>query len=397
MGKAIVIGGSMAGLLAALLLRNQGWQVEVYERTGEELAGRGAGIVTHAELTAVMAAAGVDPHADLGVPTQTRRMLAADGTITHEIPLPQVFTAWDRLYHMLRDAFPIRHYQLGRTLDRVEQDAAGVTAIFADGYRDHGDLLIGADGIRSTVRALLAPQAQPRYAGYVAWRGLVAEAELPPAVHDAIFMHMAFCLPEGEQIVGYPVAGLGEDLRPGHRRYNFVWYRPADAATLATLLTDADGVLHEGSIPPPLISTANIAAMRDAAQRLLAPAFAEMVRLTPLPFLQPISDLISERIAFGRVALIGDAAFVARPHCGAGVTKAGLDAAALALALGREADVAKALLAYEAERLPVNTRTVHHAQKLGHCIAAGGPADPAMRTAEAILKGIATTDFLHAA
>ena len=136
------------------------------------------------------------------------------------------------------------------------------------------DLLIGADGIRSTVRGMCAPGSEPLYAGYVAWRALIAESAMPREVHRDIFPYMAFCLPPGEQMLGYPVAGADNDLRPGHLRYNMIWYRPADERTeLAALLTDENGVAHSMSIPPPLIRRASIAAMREAARRLLAPQF----------------------------------------------------------------------------------------------------------------------------
>ena len=156
----------------------------------------------------------------------------------------------------------------------------------------------------------------------------------PPGVHRELFEFMTFGLPPGEQFLGYPVAGPDNDLRPGHRRYNVVWYRPADEATkLQWLLTDERGATHAISIPPPLIRREAIAEMRADAERLLAPQFRQIVRLIEEPILQPIYDLESPRMAFGRVAIVGDAAFVARPHVAAGVSKAADDAAALAEAL----------------------------------------------------------------
>ena len=104
-------------------------------------------------------------------------------------------------------------------------------------------MLIGADGLRSTVRQQCLPDVAPLYAGYVAWRALLPESAIPPAIHRELFEHMTFCLPPGEQCLGYPVAGPDDDLRAGQRRYNVVWYRPADEASeLPRLLTDESGV-----------------------------------------------------------------------------------------------------------------------------------------------------------
>jgi 2-polyprenyl-6-methoxyphenol hydroxylase-like FAD-dependent oxidoreductase len=251
-------------------------------------------------------------------------------------------------------------------LERVDQDSAGVTAVFSDGQRARGDLLIGADGWSSTVRAQFLPELRHIYAGYVAWRGLVDETLLSKATHAALFQRLAFCLPPREQMLGYPVPGVGNATEPGRRRYNFVWYRPVDEeAALPRLNTDATGFRHE-AIPPHLIRPEIIDEMRREARSLLAPQFAEVVWATRNPFFQAIYDLESPRLAFGRVALLGDAAFVARPHCGMGVTKAAGDAVTLTDALEEAGDdVAAALAAYEVRRVEFGRAIVAHSRHLG--------------------------------
>src|SRR5204863_2930430 len=117
------------------------------------------------------------------------------------------------------------HYHQGRELVGIETIAGKVRARFAEGTSIEADLIVGADGFRSTVRALLAPQIVPRYAGYVAWRGLVEEGDLPPKFRDETFAKFAFCFPPGGQFIGYPVAGADDSLTPGRRRYNFLWYK----------------------------------------------------------------------------------------------------------------------------------------------------------------------------
>jgi 2-polyprenyl-6-methoxyphenol hydroxylase-like FAD-dependent oxidoreductase len=400
--RAIVIGGSMSGLLAGLLLRRSGWDVDIYERVESELAGRGAGIVAQPELIETLRRLGLDP-ADLGVQITTRKILDAAGRLTCELDCPQVLTAWERVYRKLRDAFPPEHYHRGRGLVHFEQTRDAVTAHFNDGGSASADLLVGADGLRSTVRQQCLPDLMQLYAGYSAWRGLIAEAAFPPAIHRELFEYMTFCLPPGEQCLGYPVAGPDNDLRPGHRRYNVVWYRPAAESTkLQWLLTDEHGTTHAISIPPPLIRREAIAEMRADAERLVAPQLSAIVRLMDEPILQPIYDLETPRMAFGRVAIIGDAAFVARPHVAAGVAKAADDAMALAEALTGDDDVEAALRRFEAQRLPVGRRIIQRARHLGAYLQATQDTEEERTysqrhsTAEAVLAETAVLDFLYA-
>ncbi len=398
--RALIVGGSMSGLLAAAMLGHRGWQAEIFERVPGELADRGAGIVAQSGLIAQLAALGFDLR-DLGVEITARKMLDGDGRVVATRECRQVLTAWERVYRLLRDALPGERYHRGLALQAFEQNSRGVLAHFSDGSTAQGDVLIGADGLRSTVRRQCLPAAAPLYAGYVAWRALIPEGALPPAIHADLFEAMSFCLPPGEQFIGYPIAGRDSEVRPGQRRYNIVWYRPADEGSeLPALLTDEHGVTHAISIPPPLIRRDAIAAMRAAAERLLAPQFRAVVRLIEEPLLQPIYDLASPRLAFGRAAIIGDAAFVARPHVGAGVSKAADDAQALAEALEADADVEAALLRFEAARLPVGHRIIERARHLGAYLQATQSAEEQNRAArhgipEAVLAETAVLDFLH--
>ena len=399
--RAVVIGGSMSGLLSGLLLRRAGWDVEVFERVESPLSGRGAGIVAQAELIARLRKLGL-PTEELGVAITTRKILDREGRVTEEVRCPQVLTAWERVYRLLRDALPADRYHRGRGLVTFEQDSKSVIARFADGETATCDLLVGADGIRSTVRGQALPDVVPDYAGYSAWRALIAESAIPAATHRDLFEFMTFTLPPGEQFLGYPVAGPDNDLRPGHRRYNVVWYRPADESSkLQWLLTDESGKTHAISIPPPLIRKGAIEEMHADARRLLGPQFREIVKLMSEPILQPIYDLMTPRMAIGRVAVVGDAAFVARPHVAAGVSKAADDAAALAEAVGQYDDVAEALKAFEARRLPENRRIIERARHLGAYLQATRSEEEEARagrhsTDGAVITETATLDFLYA-
>ena len=389
----------MSGLFAGLMLRRRGFAVDIYERVDSELAGRGAGIVAQPVVARTLRSLGLRT-VDLGVDMTTRKILDSSGALVCEFECPQTLTAWERLYRILRDGFPAAHYHRGVGLKSFEQGASSVVAYFSDGSSAEADVLIGADGIRSTVRQQLLPELAPLYAGYVAWRSLIAERAIPPAIHRELFMNMTFCLPPGEQFLGYPVAGADNDLRPGHRRYNVVWYRPADEhGELRRLLTDESGVTHAISIPPPLIRRQAIEDMRAAAERLVAPQFQSIARLMDEPVLQPIYDLETPRMAFGRVAIIGDAAFVARPHVAAGVSKAVDDVAVLADALAG-GDIAPALQRFEAARLPIGRRIIERARHLGAYLQATRTREEQARSerhsnAEAVVRETAVLDFLE--
>jgi len=392
--RALVIGGSLGGLLSANLLLRASWDVEVFEQASEELAGRGAGIISHPELFQALKTIGVPLDDTYGVDIPLRGTFDRSGALIATLESQQVFTTWGRLYQLLKAAFPTERYHFGHSFESLAQNADGVTARFANGRTARGDLLVGADGIRSAVRAQLAPEAKLLYAGYVGWRGLADENAVTRGTHRALSDKLAFCLPPREMMLCYPVAGFTNLTRPGERCLNFVWYRPAgESSELPRLCTDSSGRRRGASIPPPLIRPEVVAEMRRAAEELLAPQIAQIVRIARQPFFQPIFDVESPRMAFGRVALLGDAAFVARPHVGMGVTKAACDATALADCLGEPGgDVPSALARYESRRLRFNAAVVAHGRELGTWLQGiNTPEARRHHTPEAVMAEIAVT------
>lgn len=373
MAKILVVGGSLGGLFVANILLRQGHDITLLEKATGSLDGRGAGIVTHDALAQALKAAGVTVDHTLGVPVSQRVTLGRDGNNLGEMELPQVLTSWSRLYHMLKESFPAERYLQGKAVKSLTQDANSVRVQCEDGSQYEAELLIASDGIRSGVRAQVAPEVQPEYAGYIAWRGVCDEACLSQHTLDTLFNHFGFCLPDGEQMLGYPVAGSGNDTRPGKRRYNFVWYRPASQdKELISLLTDDDGRYYPTGIPPLKVSWKHIAHMRQVAREILAPQYAEILEKTAAPFLQAIYDVRSEQIVFDRVALMGDAAFVGRPHVGMGVTKAGDEAMVIAKYIAQLGATPQALQAYSDERLKLGQQVVARAQYLGRYMQAQG-------------------------
>jgi 2-polyprenyl-6-methoxyphenol hydroxylase-like FAD-dependent oxidoreductase len=364
MNRALIIGGSLGGLFAGLLLRQAGWDVTVFERSAGDLASRGVGVGTHPEQLDVMRRIGVDVGPSIGAAIKSRICLGRDGTVIADLPFEKLMSSWGRLYRELRRLMPDTAYRSGMLLQRVEPHPDNVTAIFADGTRIDGDLLIGADGLRSTVRDCCFDSPDPDYAGYIAWRGVLQEHEAPPLVRETIFNRFAFFLPPREMVLSYPVPGRDDEAKFG---LNWMWYHPVhETETLPALCTDAAGRHHRAGIPPPLIRPEVVAAFRAEAHALLPPPFAAAMQATPDPFFQPIFDLDPPSIVAGRVVLVGDAACVARPHVAAGVTKAALNAAWLTDALtASPGDIDSALAAYETRARPFGSAMVARARWIG--------------------------------
>jgi 2-polyprenyl-6-methoxyphenol hydroxylase-like FAD-dependent oxidoreductase len=362
--RAIIVGGSMSGLFAAAFLRQIGWNADVYERSTVELTGRGAGITTHPELLEALQKSGAGTR-NLGVTIDKRIALDRAGRVIGEKYLPQILTSWDRLQRLLRDTIEPAHYHLGWNFEHVEQDGSGVGVHFSGGRVEHGAILVGGDGIRSSVRAAILPEVQPNYAGYYIWRGAPNEADLSRRALNEVFPYFSFFLPPQQQVICYPIAGFNDDLRPGYRRFNFIWYRVAESNLLKQMCVDDHGHQHVYSVPPPLIRRDLIAGLRDEGGDALPPVLNDCLRAIKQPFFTPIYDFIAPRIVSGRVALVGDAASTARPHMGFGVSKAACDARALAEALRDCDDIGKALAEYNQIRQPVGEIIVRHSRKLG--------------------------------
>lgn len=375
-GRIAIIGGSIAGLITGLLLLRENWDVHIYERSGDELAGRGAGIAPHRALFDACAQAGIDLENTIGVESAGRTMLDRDGRVVASNDMRQLFTSWGLLYRSLRAVFPDARYHNGTTVREIRARASGVRLTFEDARCESADWVVGADGLRSLVRQTVAPDSGPHYAGYVAWRGLVVESQLPADLRPRLERGMTFYVPHDEHFLGYTVAGPNDTLVRGERWYNWVWYRPMPAGPrFDATFTDDDGTLYPDGIPPPRIRRAIIDALRADAKTRLPPQFRTVVLATEQPFLQPIVELGSRRLVRGRCVLIGDAAFTARPHIGLGVSKAAGDAATLSRAFASaDSDISAALARWETARLAHGRAAVARGAALG-CYIGGEPRD----------------------
>ncbi|MEJ1180457.1 MULTISPECIES: FAD binding domain-containing protein [unclassified Pseudarthrobacter] len=370
--RAVVVGGSVGGMAAAVRLRRIGADVAVYERSAAVMESRGAGVVMQPDIELLLEEEGVDP-LSVSVRLEERHQLTRSGDRSVHV-MAQQMTAWDTMYGVLRRLIGGSCYRRNSALTAANVRDDGVNLEFADGYSTSGDILIAADGVNSTSRTLLGGVDKPTYSGYVAWRGLEREAELPEAMVNELANRFTSYSAPGMQFLCYLVPGADGDLRPGHRRVNWVWYVNTALNDLAPILTGRSGRKYKAFLPPGA-ATADVLGTLHALAETALPALLSKLVLSSTTFLQPVQDLKPMRMRHGRACLIGDAAGTVRPHTASGTSKAFADATILALALGgwdsRQPLPTERLQRWELTRLSALANIAEHGQRLAASSALG--------------------------
>lgn len=373
--RVAVAGGSLGGLSTAVLLADLGCDVHVFERSASELLGRGVGIVLHPiTVRWLVEQRGVDLDV-LSTGTTSWVYVAADGSTLFSEACSYRFTAWNTLYRALRQCLPSDRYLLGQPLTGFRQSDQGVMAEFG-GREIEVDLMVGADGTHSTVRSQLLPDSTPQYAGYVGWRGTMPEANLSERCRAALGDSITYHLTGDSHVLVYPIPSVDGAVDVGQRLMNFVWYRNVPPGEpIESLMTDRSGARRDVSVPPGMVQDRHVAELHESAWRL-PPAMAELVTRIPDPFVQQVVDLAVPMMAFGRVCLLGDAAFTVRPHAAAGTAKAAADAWALAQALtALNGQVEPALRAWQPGQLELAGNLLLRSRRIGERYQLG-TADP---------------------
>jgi 2-polyprenyl-6-methoxyphenol hydroxylase-like FAD-dependent oxidoreductase len=355
--RAIVVGGSLSGLCAALALAADGAEVVVLERD-RELGAGGAGLGVERSLLERVTDA--SPFGDAAVPALPVITSNRDST------------AWMLIYQWLRNLIVHRpritlHH--GAEVTKVGADADIATVATSVGPFA-ADVVIGADGYRSVVRRSVAP-AQPNasFAGYMLWRGLVEEAELPAQTQLTRRAPNVRVEWEGAyRLVAYYVPGADGSTEPGQRRISWAWYDPFQGELLRQAGAVEGGTVRH-SIVPAAIPADVAKTLQERARQLWPDPWRSAIQVglrTGRCFGTPIAEYVPTRLVAGRVALVGDAAHVSSPMTGSGFHYALLDVLSLRQALAGTANsqtIAPALTQFERARLADDRQLALYGQR----------------------------------
>ena len=268
MPRVVVTGGSVGGLTAALVLRDAGCDVTVFERSSAALQARGAGIAALEATLRYLTERGGRRVADVCSSTGWIRFLRADGSVRHEQRHRYLFSSWNTIYRSLLELFDPGRYLLGREVTGFSQAADSVRVTLAGGQSTEAGLLVCADGVSSLARAWLLPEVSPSYSGYVAWRGTVPERALPAATRELFGDAITYQVLKDSHILVYPIPGPDGALATGERLVNFVWYvNVAEGEELDALMTGRDGLRRAVSMPPGAARDEAVTRLRHAAGR----------------------------------------------------------------------------------------------------------------------------------
>ncbi|KAK3302905.1 uncharacterized protein B0T15DRAFT_538526 [Chaetomium strumarium] len=361
----VIVGGSLAGLLHGLYLKRHGSHVVILEQDpGAVRSSHNAGIAFGPAVEEILRkydATGVQSC----TPSVATRFALRKRQHFKELSIIRNLTSWGLLYRLLRANFdglasdavpdppPAREgdgraeYRAGQRVTKLQrhENGAAVTVGFVgqDGVEGSltADLVIGADGQHSTVRSLVQARAVKEYSGYVAWRGTVAERDLPPDVAEYFASRTCINLLKGTYIVSYAVPPDTGTFAPGSRLINWVWYYnlPLGSPALTEVLTDSAGKTHGNTVPSglarPEIFRKHLATTLPA---MAAPFAALLSHPGQTPFVTKVNDALTETAVFwdGKVVLVGDALAASRPHFAVATEQAAQHCLGLAKVWGGE-------------------------------------------------------------
>lgn len=329
----------MGGLAAGLALKALGHDTTILERNATPLLhDQGAGIVAGGDTLEFFKRYNRCDRL-FAVSSKRRQYLNKNGDIVHKEDMIQNMTSWDLTYYLMRANYdgiespycnvpdPVPGYGNAthwhdHCVTEFKDEGDGIRVFWKTSSGEEGsilaDVLIGADGPSSTIRKILCPGVERKFAGYCALRGTLPEHEASAEAREAFSERFTFFHGPGVQILTYLIPGKDGTVEPGQRLINFVYYAnfPEGSPALDEIMTDRDGNRRRITMPPGMTDPKAWEKQRAIARERLPPQFAEVVCGTKKPFVQCVTDVVSPDHEFlgGKVVLIGDSLAGFRPQ-----------------------------------------------------------------------------------
>ncbi|KAG8167073.1 hypothetical protein KVR01_002762 [Diaporthe batatas] len=346
--SVIIVGGSLSGLMHGVLLKRQGINVTILEQdSASERSSHNAGIRIDENVNEFLSQhdrtglrLSLESNANFISVRKHENVVKADKGTT------RYWTNWGYLYRILRANFDgyaskacpnppssspgdgTANYLTGRRVISLHYTYGIITVRYLDiGTNKEGsitsELVIGADGLRSTIRNLShAPLARPEtYSGFVAWRGAVPRHSVSSTTSDFFSGQVSSnFLGQNSYMICYVIPTDEGDFTPGSQLINWVLYQDVieGSAAEAAIFTDASGRRHQRTIPQGSVDPRTWDRFREPLVERMAAPFAELVSATTEPFVTKVSDVLCSKASFcgGQVVLVGDALATYRPHAG---------------------------------------------------------------------------------
>ncbi len=357
-----IVGGSIAGCSAAILLSRAGHDVRVFERSRGGLVGRGGGIATTGPMYEELVDRDIIdlhmPHIKSGkMPFIVRTPQEPSvGRSPFAIPLDMRTFQWTELWGQLRRRIPDDIYHQGIAVSGAEAvGSEAVDVTFEDGSADRFDLVLFADGYQSVGRGLVSPGTELEYRGYMLWRGLLPESAVTDAPLGNDVPRLSYADLPGNA-TAYFVPGSDGSARAGDRTINWACYIPLAEEEVAAFMVDRDGRERHGSIPPGAMRLDEEARLKALMRQNLPDWHGRMIGKTRDTFVQLIYTAQLSTYARGRMCVIGDSGVVAQPFTGSGVFKGYQNVSGLLPELGRTDDLDAALAAWSDEQVRLGAR-----------------------------------------
>ncbi|KAK4173241.1 hypothetical protein QBC36DRAFT_60359 [Triangularia setosa] len=377
--SVIIVGGSIAGLLHGVYLKRNGTNVTILEQDPNATrSSHNAGICFGPSVQEFLRL-----YDDTGIqscqPGIVTRLAYRQNLYWRDTTIVRHLTSWGVLYRILRANFdglsseavttpPVARARDGKgkylsgkkvTSLQMTHDGLVVGYVGEDGKEESSvaDLVIGADGLHSTVRNLVQAPVVKEYSGYVSWRGTVCVADVSPETARYFQDRTVLGLLKGTYIVCYIIPPDSASFASGTRLINWVWYcnlPETPESNLKELLTDSNGHIHTNTVPSGLVRVEIWRAHLAQMLPLIPAPFAELFVKTESPFVTKVNDALCSRATFldGRVLLVGDALATFRPHFAVATEQA----ASHCLGLGRVWRGETALQVWEKEAVDHATR-----------------------------------------